>query len=77
MDGAGWRIAGDRPSQHCGDDHIKHAWPWINGTSVHSIRRAWRVGTTDLQSCIIKQLNMLMRATEVANKRAMGVVNTD
>lgn len=34
------------------------------------------VGTSDLQSCIIKQLNMLMRATELANKRAMGTVLT-
>ena len=34
------------------------------------------VGTSDLQACIIRQLNMLMRATELANKRAMGVVLT-
>ena len=34
------------------------------------------VGTSDLQACIIRQLNMLMRAIELANKRAMGVVLT-
>jgi len=30
-------------------------------------------GAADLQSCIIKQLNAQMRATELVNKRALGV----
>lgn len=31
-------------------------------------------GAADLQSCLIKQLNAQMRATELANKRALGAV---
>lgn len=30
------------------------------------------VGATDLAACMVKQLNMLMRAVELANKRASG-----
>jgi hypothetical protein len=31
-------------------------------------------GAADLQSCLIKQLNAQMRATELVNKRALGAV---
>lgn len=31
-------------------------------------------GASDLQSCLIKQLNAQMRATELVNKRALGAV---
>ncbi len=30
-------------------------------------------GASDLQSCLIKQLNAQMRATELVNKRALGL----
>ncbi|WBT40171.1 hypothetical protein [Hyphomicrobium sp. DMF-1] len=33
-------------------------------------------GASDLQSCLIKQLNAQMRATELVNKRAFGVALT-
>lgn len=34
-------------------------------------------GATDFDSCIVKQLNALMRATELTNKRALGQPLTD
>lgn len=34
-------------------------------------------GAVDLQSCVIKQLNAQMRATELVNKRAMGEALSD
>lgn len=36
-----------------------------------------RVGATNLEECIIKQLNAQMRATELVNKRALGDTLTE
>lgn len=35
------------------------------------------VGASDLQNCLIKQLNAQMRATELVNKRALGAELTE